>query len=271
MAVLSLLVTTAAVNAHAEDAQVYVISDWDTCEDCCTATDLGWFDEMLAPWYAMITDHEDWSGAGFNHNGNIIDGKFVDDDIVGAWGEDEYFLDNATATLVGTHGGMSDDYYEATMRKDQPGDGDCVASATDMKLGNDGMAFLHLSSCHGLDIATWDTWPDATDGLHQIDGFHGASAVNPDFADEYADFADDSFDDSISYVWLDYMYYYQYWNNPEQEDLCPVAFGEGATQSDSYIRLTSEQYDVVFVTGPSGDYRTVMYIGGCDPLSGEEM
>jgi len=256
------------------EAKVYAVTTWN---GGCSGSTRTWWDNMADAWYNEITD-SGFSFLGFclsGHcndayrkdgrlvDGNLINSLFADSSVV-RWGQDHNHVDEADAALVALHGGESGDVYFGAVRVNEPGDGDCSMRRDEMKLGNNDLEFLHLSSCQSMDDNQWKSWWQAFNGLHQVDGFHGLMWIGSGLVNDYEDFADDSFDVSISEAWLDNMYVANISGNDDQ---CPVAYGVGSTTSDLWNRIGNERYDLIYSDPAKIGYWGTTYIGGCDPAA----
>lgn len=251
-------------------ALVRVVTQWDS--SCDASNRYGW-GTMLNDWYEDITDSRrtPWGHGtrafwrdGFYQNGSIVDSDFTDPGAV-AWGNDfaEDRVDEPDAILVGLHGSPgTGDRWNAHVREDEAGDGNCVSWQGHMRLGNEDLEFLHLSSCHSMNEEVWwDEWQSSFHRLHQVNGFHGVSYVARAYGHRYGGFADDAFEISIADAWIDNLYKYR----SRGRNMCPVARGVGFGTADLWNRMDHERYDWVF-SDPDGAYAMgVVYISGCDP------
>jgi hypothetical protein len=226
----------------------------------------GW-NNMVNNWYYNLTeDHGrgSWLKDGFYHNGNIVDSDFTDPDLV-SWGNDfaSDRNDEPDALLVGLHGGKNDPdgRWVASVRRNEPGEGNCGAYQGHMKLGDEDLEFLHLSSCHSMNHNVWEEWLDTFSRLHQVDGYHGVSYVFRTYGHRYGSFADDSFDTSIANAWVDNLYKYRARNKSQ----CPVALGAGTDQTNLWDRLDHERYNWVFPDQSSNNQAGTIWVAGCDP------
>lgn len=140
-----------------------------------------------------------------------------------------------------------------------------------MRIGNDGLKFLHFSSCHSMDDNQWSTWQKAYEGAHQIDGFHGIAYLWHWQAPDYKSFAFDAFHMPIADAWIDNMYraHIDDWE-PEpgewiQVDQCPVAHVVGENAVKAWNRISVERYDYVLGDPDSTDFWGVVYPVPCYP------
>ena len=250
-------------------ALVRVVTRWNSN---CSADDLRRMDNMVDDWYDDITDdrnppwgHGDraWWRDGFYENGNIVDSDFTDPDIV-AWGNDcgDDHVDEPDAILVGLHGSQgTGNRWNAHVRVDEPGSGNCVSWQGHMQFGDCDLEFLHLVSCHSMNHDVWEEWLDSFNRLHQVDGFHGVTYATSTYGHRYKSFSDDAFNTSIANSWVDNLYKYRLRNR----NMCRVALGVGDTSTDLWDRMDHEQYDRVY-SDPAGAIRAgTIYISGCDP------
>lgn len=257
-----------------EEAKVYAVTTWN---GGCSGSTRTWWDDMANAWYDEVTDSgfsifgwcitghcgKAYSRDGRTVDGNIVNSLFADSGVVG-WGRDSSNLDEGDAALVAWHGSESGNVYQGSLRVNEAGDGDCTLRQDEMRLGNDDLEFLHLSSCQSMDDNQWGTWWRAFSGIHQVDGFHGLMWIGSGMVDDYEDFADDAFDTSIAEAWLDNLYIRRVSGNDDQ---CPVAYGVGSTVSDLWNRMNHERYDYVMSDPVTFNYWGAIYITGCDPAN----
>ena len=144
---------------------------------------------LVMAWYQEITEvgsahgvfcvegHCDdaFAKGGEQINGEIFNSLFADSDLeVAPWGKDCSPPGEGQCSHGGlARSGRSGDFsiYIGSMRLDEPGPGDCELTMDEMRLGNDGLDFLHFSSCHSMDDEQWSIWTEVYAGVHQIDGF----------------------------------------------------------------------------------------------------
>jgi hypothetical protein len=280
--ILASLIAMTSPNAFAEpiygqtrtpswerEALVRVVSVWDSN---CDATNVRSLDNMVDNWYDTITDADTygddaWSGDGFYHNGNIVDSDFTDPDVV-AWGRDfeNDHVDEPDAVLVGLHGGVgTGGRWNAIVRVNEPGDGNCTSWQGHMRFGNSDLEFLHMVSCHSMNQDVWELeWQDSFSRLHQAEGFHGVTRSSRFYAHRYESFAQDGFENSIAQSWIDHLYKDKTRAN---RDMCPVARVHGVGPTEAEARIADERYDWVFPDPiPGAGTAVVIYISGCDPL-----
>ena len=270
--VLALATLGASIPAQARDAKVYAVTSWTAG---CPGGARSWWDDMADAWYNEITD-PGWSifgwcvtghcGDAYSRNGRRVDGNMVNsmfaDSSKVAWGNDTPNIDRADAALVAWHGSESGNIYQGSMRVDEAGAGDCTLRRDEMSLGNNNLEFVHLSSCQSMDDNQWSTWWQAFNRLHQANGFHGLMWIGSSRVDDYEDFADDAFDDTIANAWLDNLYV----NNVSgSDDQCPVSYAVGANNSDMWNRIGVERYNHVLSDPATIGWWGVTYINGCDP------
>jgi hypothetical protein len=280
------------------NAVVFVASTWDL-ETGCTDLDRQEWEGMAMAWYREITDVGSTSGGvcltghcddaygagGAQINGDIRNDQFADKDVADPWGQDADHLEQGAAAMVALHG--SKDQYDATifvgsMREgddvsegDSPQD-DCYLRSDEMKIGNDGLDFLHFSSCNSMDDDQWSAWQKVYDGAHQIDGFHGLVYLDTQFELDYKSFASDAFYTSIAEAWIDGMYKPHHGDYLEdgqdvQVDQCPVAHAVGKDASDTWARIESERYNDVYEDPADSDYWAVTYFVPCYPKNEEPL
>ncbi len=229
-----------------QGAIVRVVTRWD---GGCTGDNRRRWDNMIDGWYDDITDagrHGDraWWKDGFYENGNIVDSDFTDPDVV-AWGNDraQDRVDEADVIMVGLHGSPgTGGRWDAAVRVDEPGAGNCKSWQNHMRLGDYDLEFLHLSSCHSMNQEVWAEWHSSFQGLHQVNGFHGVMYVTSLYDHRYEGFSDDAFDISIADSWLDNLYKYR----RSGRNQCPVARVVGFGAADTWDRMDHEQYDWVY-------------------------
>lgn len=267
----SLLVCVAAFAPAAQatrEAKMYVVQTWD---GGCSGNSLAAysFDDMVDAWYDEITNSDCWWGHcgdaysrdGSLVNGNVINSKYADSGVVG-WGADSSYLDEADAALVGWHGGDSSGVYQGSMRVNEAGDGNCTLARTEMALGNSDLEFLHLLSCHSMDDNMWSGWRSAFDGLHQMGGFHGNAWASSSRVNDYEDFADDAFSDTLADAWLDNLY--DTGVGDDNVDQCPVAYGVGSSEDNVWDRMADENYEDVW-SDPTPNWWGAIFFEGCNP------
>lgn len=249
------------------EALVRVVSWWNSD---CDATNVLSLDNMVDDWYDSITDDDEhgdraWLEDGFYHNGNIVDSDFTDPDIV-TWGQDfeSDHADEPDAVLVGLHGGVgTDGRWDALVRVDEPGAGNCTSWQGHMRFGDSDLEFLHMVSCHSMNQNVWELeWQSSFDRLHQAEGFHGVTRASRFYAHRYESFADDGFDSSIAQAWIDHLYKNK---SRANRDMCPVARVHGLGPTEAEARITDESYDWVFPDPiPGTGTAVVIYVSGCD-------
>lgn len=243
-------------------AIVRVVSQWNSSCDASNRED---WDNMVDNWYDDLTeDHggSSWWRDGFYHNGNIVDSDFVDCDRRD-WGNDcgSDRADEPDALLVGLHGAQgTGNRWNASVRVDEPGDGNCVSWQGHMWFDLD-LEFLHLSSCHSMNHDVWPEWGDSFVRLHQTDGFHGVMYVTRFYSHRYEGFADDSFDTSMANAWVDNLYAYR-WRGKNQ---CPVARGVGNGRENLWDRMDHERYNWVYDDPIGWNWSGYVYPERCDP------
>lgn len=264
--------------ALAQEAKMYAVTVWDAG---CGGATRNWWDNMADAWYNEITDDgwnffgwcisghcgDAYSKDGRQVNGNIVNSQFADIDEV-AWGNDTLHLDEGDAVMVAWHGSESGNVYQGSMRVNEAGGGDCALRRDEMEIGDSDLEFLHLSSCQSMDDNQWSSWWRAYGRAHQVDGFHGWMWIGSGRVNDYRDFADDAFSDTIANSWLDNMYVP---NISGDDDQCPVAHAVGANSADMWNRIGTEQYDNVHSDPSSIGYWGVTWITPCDPAAADEI
>lgn len=262
---------TGAPASSEKEARVIVVTKWDASCDASNRTSL---DNMLNGWYGEIADSHHgskaWVKDGFQKNGDIVDSEFITALI--NWGEDSGIghVDDVDAIFVGLHGTHDDNSYapwDACVRVDESGSGDCYAYQGDMQLGDFDLEFLHLWSCHSMcdhdEPSAAGNWKSTFKGLHQVNGFYGLSWSSLTYVGECSGFADDAFDVSITDAWKDNTYSDGFWTSGY--DHCPVSMVAGSSESDACSRASNEEYDYVYSDVDSPSYFYYVSIGGCDP------
>jgi len=229
----------------------------------------GWYDDITNSWpWPWGHSSRAWWKDGYYVDGSIVDSQFVDPSIQ-SWGRDyldDTGIDEPDAIIVALHGGISSGRWYGLVRVDEPGSGNCNAWQGHIELDYD-LEFLHLSSCNSMNRPTWWSpgWSSSFKRVRQIDGFHGWMWIWSPYRARYEDFSDDAFNYAIALSWLDNLYI----NNVSgSDDQCPCARGVGATSSDLWNRMFTEQYDWVANSDPTPNVHGVIYIKNCDP-SGE--
>lgn len=264
--------------ALAQEAKMYAVTVWDAG---CGGATRNWWDNMADAWYNEITNNgwnffgwcisghcgDAYSKDGRQVNGNIVNSQFADIDEV-AWGNDTLHLDEGDAVMVAWHGSESGNVYQGSMRVNEAGGGDCALRRDEMEIGDSDLEFLHLSSCQSMDDNQWSSWWRAYGRAHQVDGFHGWMWIGSGRVNDYRDFADDAFSDTIANSWLDNMYVP---NISGDDDQCPVAHAVGANSADMWNRIGTEQYDNVHSDPSSIGYWGVTWITPCDPAAADEI
>jgi len=257
-----------------QEAKMYAVTVWNVG---CAGSTRNWWDNMVDAWYNEITN-DGWSFFGWcvsGHcgdaydkdgrqvNGNIVNSQFADVDKV-AWGNDTAHMDEGDAVMVAWHGSESGNIYRGSMRVNEAGGGDCVLRRDEMEIGDGDLEFLHLSSCQSMDDNQWSSWWQAYGRAHQVDGFHGWMWIGSGRVNNYRDFADDAFSDTIANSWLDNMYVPNISGNDDQ---CPVAHAVGTNSADMWNRIGTEQYDNVHSDPSNIGYWGVTWITPCDPTN----
>lgn len=260
--------------APALEAKMYAVTVWNAG---CGGSTRNWWDNMADAWYDEITN-TGWSFLGWcvaGHcgdaysrdgrqvNGNMVNSQFADASVV-AWGNDTAHMDEGDAVLIAWHGAESGNVYLGSMRVNEAGGGNCTLRRDEMQIGDSDLEFLHLSSCQSMDDNQWSTWWQAYGRAHQIDGFHGLMWIGSGLVNDYSDFADDAFSDTIANAWLDNMYVPNISGNDDQ---CPVAHAVGANSADMWNRIGTEQYDNVLSDPSSVGWWGVTWITPCDPAA----
>jgi hypothetical protein len=249
-------VSPAAAN-HLE-AKMYAMTKWD---GGCSGSQRDWWDDMAYGWYDEIADSSWYNHAGKAVNGNIQNLWFSDSSLVSG-ATDSAHIDGADAAIIAWHGGDSSGVWQGSMRVPGGGSNSCKSRSDEMLLGNSDLEFAVLSSCHSMDDNMWSSWRKSFGGMHQADGFHGLMWISSGRVDDYEDFADDGFDEAMSYAWMDDLYDSDVKDGYAQ---CPVAYSVGSSSSDVLNRLTTERYDFIFSDPSSNNYWAAMYIKGCLP------
>jgi len=261
------------------ESNAFVITRWN---GDCDANRVDDWDNMVRAWYNEISNNaalpnghgaEAYAIGWLNVDNWIVDSQFCDPDIV-AWGDDFNFTELPDAFMAGFHGGNSSDDHRwlGSVKYDEPGGGNCVAYQGHMRLGDDDLEFLHLSSCFSMDREDWwNEWNSTFNGLHEVDGFHGIMWIDKSYSKYYRRFADDSFWMSIADSWMDQMYQSPWF----RADQCPVSRVVGFNPDDCRDRLNEERYNNVFADPPGtlNPFRShaVKYINGCDPEGKPEL
>lgn len=259
-----------------QEAKMYAVTVWNAG---CGGSTRNWWDNMADAWYDEITNDgwgfwgwcfsghcgDAYSRDGRQVNGNIVNSQFADVNEV-SWGNDTSHMDEGDAVMVAWHGAETGNVYRGSMRVNEAGGGDCTLRRDEMEIGDSDLEFLHLSSCQSMDDNQWSTWWQAYGRAHQIDGFHGLMWIGSGLVNDYRDFADDAFSDTIANAWLDNMYVP---NINSGDDQCPVAHAVGANSADMWNRIGTEQYDNVHSDPSSIGYWGVTWITPCDPAAAD--
>lgn len=276
------------------EARVFAVTTWDA-DPSCSQVGMPEWEALSRAWYEEITDvgstsagvcvqghcDEAYGKGPAQIDGPIANSDFADPDAVGLWGKDSAHLEKGAAVLVAWHGRRlvtsEGSVYAGAMRVDGSGApglaaatrDDCTLRSDEMRIGDDGLDFLHFSSCHSMDDRLWSAWTESYDGAHQIDGFHGYVFVNDWQEPDYEGFAFDAFYMSIAEAWLDNMYRPEVDGSGEDAvDQCPVAHAVGKDLPDAWNRISTERYDEVYEDPVGADSAVVFYIEGCDPEDG---
>jgi hypothetical protein len=230
----------------------------------------GWYDDITNTW-PTPWGHWDraWWRDGYYVDGYIVDSQFVDPSIQ-TWGRDyldDTGIDEPDAIMVALHGGVSSGRWYGRVRVDEPGSGNCNAWQGHIELDYD-LEFLHLSSCNSMNRPHWWSpgWSSSFKRVRQINGFHGWMWIWSPYRSRYEDFSDDAFNYAIALSWLDNLFINDV--SGPGSDQCPCSRGVGATSSDLWNRMFTEQYDWVANSDPTPNVHGVIYIKNCDP-SGE--
>jgi hypothetical protein len=260
-----------ADDGNNREVMAYVISTWD---GDCDGSQRDYWDEMVRAWFNDISNDApapDGHGpAAYNiafldADGYINDSDFVDPSLR-PWGNDVNNADLPDAFMAGLHGGNNggDHRWYGKVKFDEVGEGNCFTYQGHIKLGDNDLEFLHLSSCFSMDREDWwNEWNSSFDGLHQVEGFHGLMYIGRRHVRQYRHFSDDAFWISIADSWLDNLY-----DTSTPEDQCPVARVVGTSGADCRMRLSSERYNLVYADPPGvGQNRAhcARFISGCTP------
>jgi len=279
IAALAAAATLAAAPAEARmEAKMYAVTTWDAG---CAGGARSWWDDMADAWYDEISDSgfsifgaclwghcsDYYSRSGSQVNGSMVNSRFADAAVV-AWGNDNNHMETADAVLVAWHGSESGNVYQGSMRVDEAGGGNCTLRRDEMRVGNQDLEFLHLSSCQSMDDNQWSSWWQAMNRMHQVDGFHGLMWIGSGHVGDYQDFADDAFSSTIADAWLDNLYKSNFttWNG-KTVDQCPVAYAVGTNSADTWNRIGTERYNNVHSDPASIGYWGVVFISGCNPAN----
>jgi hypothetical protein len=151
--------------------------------------------------------------------------------------QDTYGADAVKVFYHSGHGGMGGDgVFYLPMGADWGGLG-CTATSNNMRLGNESLRYLFLSTCLSLrytggmsPIRTWDV---ANLGMRMIFGFETVSYDNANYGRFF--FEEWNKNKSLSQSWLDSS-----WRIAHNQG--PTAVACGATQAEAQDRLFNERY-----------------------------
>ena len=238
---LTIAAPAAPASANHLEAKMYAITKWD---GGCSGAQRDSWDDMAYGWYDEIADSSWYNHAGKAVNGNINNLWFSDSSLVSG-ANDSAHIDGADAAIIAWHGGDSGGVWQGSMHIPGGGSKSCKSRSDEMLLGN-----------------MWSTWRKSFGGMHQADGFHGLMWISSGRVDDYEDFADDGFDEAMSYAFMDNLY------DSDAKDgyaQCPVAYSVGSSSSDVLNRLTTERYDYIYSDPSSNNHWAAMYIKNCLP------
>lgn len=237
--------------------------------DPCDGDSRSSWDDMAKAWYDEMHD-EGWIRDARRTNQDLKKRHLCDVDT-GAGYEyctDTSAADDADALLVFTHGTDIDGYWGGLLNTYDGNN--CFIALNEMYLGDTDTEFLHLSSCFSLDRddisrarRVFRDPNDAANGrLHQLTGFHGVMWIGEGWIGAYEDFADDAFEGSLAYAWVDNLYESDVKNG---WDSCPVGMAVARTAGECLTRLTFERYNNIFSDPDATTKWCAVAVEGCDP------
>ncbi len=279
--IVTVLLLAVAASAPAMEVKVFAIGDFvPSGSGGCGGGDRSHWPAMVDEWY----DHMFWHGHlkdGQYTNGSMTIQRFCDPDWTGGC-RDHWYVDEADAAMIATHGADSGDHWVGTMR--WPWNGHCGLDAgggsDDMWVGDYDLEFIHLSSCFSADDDNLNgirqAMTDPVDGgfAHQWDGFHGLMWIGDRFDDDYDGFAHDAHSTAMANAWV----FNHFHNNDVDceswdpfnwfgtcQDQCPVAYAISNTEGSALIRLYFERYNNVYSDPTGNNWYAWLGIENCNP------
>ena len=269
-----------APSIQALEAKVFAIGDFvPSASGGCNGADVSHWPDMLDEWYDEMGSQGETKDGQYT-NGTMTVERFCDVDWNGDCDDDDY-VDDADAAMVGFHGADSSDHWAGTMRS--PWNSECAldagGSGVNMSLGDIDAEFFHAASCQSADddnlSGIRNAMTDPIDGgfAHQWDGFHGLMWIGDGYDNNYEDFADDAHSERMSDAWVtnhfddtvDCEGYDPFdWFNT-CVDQCPVAYAISTSESDVLTRLNNERYNNVYSDPTGNGWYAISYIENCDP------
>jgi hypothetical protein len=241
-----------AGGAHALEARVFAIGDFvPSGSGGCGGNDIGHWPDMVDEWYDEMGSHGHIKD-GQHTNGNMVLTRFCDPDW-NASCQDDDFVDEADAAMIGTHGADSGDHWQGVMRWPSLGhcrlDGGGVAS--EMYVGDVDLEFIHLSSCQSAD-------DDNLDGIR----FAMRDPVDTHSVGmAYAWVTNHYHNDSVDCEWYDPFDWFD-----TCDDQCPIGYSIGTSEANALSRLNNERYNNVYSDPTSHSFYAYMYYEGCNPV-----
>ena len=247
----------------AREVKKLVITDF---TNTCGGDDVGAWNNMVDGWYDEMDD-ESYTKDGAYVNGNMTLERFCDPDWNGDC-DDDHYIDDADAFILGTHGADSGDHWQGVMRWSWNGHCrvDGGGSSDEMWVGDWDAEFVTLASCNsadddnlpGIRNAMFDPFDTPGHGrrAHQWDAFHGVMWISNGRRGDYDDVADDGHDGSISDAWV---------YNQKDSKQCPVAYAISSSRNGCLVRLNYERYNYVYGDPPGHNWYCWKAYANCDP------
>ncbi len=247
----------------AREVKKLVITDF---TNTCGGDDVGAWNNMVDGWYDEMDD-ESYTKDGAYVNGNMTLERFCDPDWNGDC-DDDHYIDDADAFILGTHGADSGDHWQGVMRWSWNGHCrvDGGGSFDEMWVGDWDAEFVTLASCNsadddnlpGIRNAMFDPFDTPGHGrrAHQWDAFHGVMWISNGRRGDYDDVADDGHDGSISDAWV---------YNQKDSKQCPVAYAISSSRNGCLVRLNYERYNYVYGDPPGHNWYCWKAYANCDP------
>lgn len=282
---------TLAAPAGAMEIKVFAIGDFvPSGSGGCGGGDRGHWPDMVDAWYDRMAVHGH-SKDGQYTDGNMTIRRFCDPDWLSGC-QDHYYVDEADASMIATHGSDSGDHWAGTMR--YPWSGHCAldggGTSDDLHVGDYDLEFIHFSSCYSADDdnlnpsgslgvreAMWD--PDDSPVNHRyahlLTGNHGIMYIRGKYDDDYNDFAHDAHSVGMAYAWVTNSVHFGAegcaWYDPFNwfdtcQDICPVAVSQGQNQTRAWQGIQYERYNNVYPDPSDHGWWYWMGYPGCDPV-----
>lgn len=183
-----------------------------------------------------------------------------------------YGIDGADVTLIATHGGgglETETRFTMASADATLGNGGGTQLSAAKMLLDDQADYVQLFSCAGIQYTEryLSYWRSRTNGLHQLHGYHGAASTG--MWDHLDDMAEDAFDGSVAWSWLENMTVFG-----KDYDRCAMTLLWGSSANNAYWRRDRETYaNHGSYSDPTGASRVgaSMYYCNCNPPDGENL